>query len=61
MVAAGVRFVSAPREEPSGRLAVFLDLKETVGTSWAVTPADRRVSIELGSVHRAGALLLYVL
>ena len=26
MVAAGVRFVSPPRDEPYGRLAVFLDL-----------------------------------
>ena len=27
MVAAGVRFVSPPRDEPYGRLAVFLDLE----------------------------------
>jgi catechol 2,3-dioxygenase-like lactoylglutathione lyase family enzyme len=31
MVAAGVQFVSPPREEPYGRLAVFLDLE---GNSW---------------------------
>lgn len=31
MVAAGVRFVSAPREEAYGRLAVFLDLE---GNKW---------------------------
>lgn len=31
MVASGVRFVSAPREEPYGRLAVFLDLE---GNKW---------------------------
>jgi catechol 2,3-dioxygenase-like lactoylglutathione lyase family enzyme len=31
MVAAGVRFVSPPREEPYGRVAVFLDLE---GNRW---------------------------
>jgi catechol 2,3-dioxygenase-like lactoylglutathione lyase family enzyme len=31
MVAAGVQFVSPPREEPYGRLAVFLDLE---GNRW---------------------------
>ena len=31
MVAAGVRFVSAPRTEPYGKLAVFLDLE---GNRW---------------------------
>jgi catechol 2,3-dioxygenase-like lactoylglutathione lyase family enzyme len=31
MVAAGVRFVSAPRVEPYGKLAVFLDLE---GNRW---------------------------
>jgi catechol 2,3-dioxygenase-like lactoylglutathione lyase family enzyme len=31
MVAAGVQFVSAPRDEPYGRLAVFLDLE---GNRW---------------------------
>ena len=31
MVAAGVRFVSPPRDEPYGRLAVFLDLE---GNRW---------------------------
>jgi catechol 2,3-dioxygenase-like lactoylglutathione lyase family enzyme len=31
MVAAGVEFVSAPRDEPYGRLAVFLDLE---GNRW---------------------------
>jgi catechol 2,3-dioxygenase-like lactoylglutathione lyase family enzyme len=31
MVAAGVRFVSPPRDEPYGKLAVFLDLE---GNKW---------------------------
>jgi catechol 2,3-dioxygenase-like lactoylglutathione lyase family enzyme len=31
MIAAGVRFVSPPREEPYGRVAVFLDLE---GNRW---------------------------
>jgi catechol 2,3-dioxygenase-like lactoylglutathione lyase family enzyme len=31
MVAAGVRFVSSPRDEPYGRVAVFLDLE---GNRW---------------------------
>ena len=31
MTAAGVRFVSAPRDEPYGRIAVFLDLE---GNRW---------------------------
>jgi len=31
MVAAGVRLVSPPRDEPYGKLAVFLDLEETAG------------------------------
>lgn len=31
MIAAGVRFVSPPRDEPYGRLAVFLDLE---GNRW---------------------------
>lgn len=31
MVAAGVRFVSAPRDEPYGRVAVFLDI---AGNRW---------------------------
>jgi hypothetical protein len=39
MVAAGVRFVSSPRDEPYGRVAVFLDLYQFRGlpTSTAVT------------------------
>jgi uncharacterized glyoxalase superfamily protein PhnB len=31
MTAAGVRFVSAPRDEPYGKVAVFLDLE---GNRW---------------------------
>jgi hypothetical protein len=31
LIAAGVRFVSAPRLEPYGRVAVFLDLE---GNRW---------------------------
>jgi catechol 2,3-dioxygenase-like lactoylglutathione lyase family enzyme len=43
MVAAGVRFVSPPREEAYGRLAVFLDLE---GNRWDLLGSDprRRVS-----------------
>jgi catechol 2,3-dioxygenase-like lactoylglutathione lyase family enzyme len=39
MVAAGVRFVSAPRDEPYGRLAVFLDLE---GNRWDLLGRDRQ-------------------
>jgi catechol 2,3-dioxygenase-like lactoylglutathione lyase family enzyme len=39
MVAAGVRFVSPPREEPYGRLAVFLDLE---GNRWDLLGRDPR-------------------
>jgi len=39
MLAAGVRFVTAPRVEPYGQLAVFLDLE---GNRWDL----------LGTVHR---------
>ena len=40
MVAAGVRFVSAPRDEPYGRLAMFLDLE---GNRWDLLgPEPRR-------------------
>src|SRR2546425_10302100 len=41
LVAAGVQFVSSPRDEPYGRLAVFLDLEGTAGTCWAKTAATR--------------------
>ncbi|PYR49911.1 MAG: extradiol dioxygenase [Acidobacteria bacterium] len=43
MVAAGVRFVSPPRDEPYGKLAVFLDLE---GNRWDLLGDDprRRVS-----------------
>jgi catechol 2,3-dioxygenase-like lactoylglutathione lyase family enzyme len=41
MVAAGVRFVSAPRDEPYGRLAVFLDLE---GNRWDLLGPDPRAS-----------------
>jgi predicted enzyme related to lactoylglutathione lyase len=37
MVAAGVRFVSPPREEACGRLAVFLDLE---GSRWDLLGPD---------------------
>ena len=39
MVAAGVRFVSPPRDEPYGRLAVFLDLE---GNRWDLLGRDPR-------------------
>src|SRR5947209_4782635 len=39
MVAAGVRFVSPPREEPYGRFAVFLDLE---GNRWDLLGPDPR-------------------
>jgi catechol 2,3-dioxygenase-like lactoylglutathione lyase family enzyme len=40
MVAGGVRFVSTPREEPYGRLAVFLDLE---GNRWDLLGRDPRL------------------
>src|SRR4051794_1221402 len=39
MTAAGVRFVSAPRDEPYGRVAVFLDLE---GNRWDLLGRDPR-------------------
>ena len=39
MTAAGVQFVSPPREEPYGRLAVFLDLE---GNRWDLLGPDPR-------------------
>lgn len=39
MVAAGVRFVSPPRDEPYGRVAVFLDLE---GNRWDLLGPDPR-------------------
>ncbi len=39
MVGAGVRFVSTPRDEPYGRLAVFLDLE---GNRWDLLGPDPR-------------------
>lgn len=42
LITAGVRFVSPPREEPYGRVAVFLDLE---GNRWDLlgdTAGDRR-------------------
>jgi catechol 2,3-dioxygenase-like lactoylglutathione lyase family enzyme len=39
MTAAGVRFISAPRDEPYGRLAVFLDLE---GNRWDLLGPDPR-------------------
>lgn len=40
MVAAGVRFISPPRDEPYGKLAVFLDLE---GNRWDLLGPDPRV------------------
>jgi catechol 2,3-dioxygenase-like lactoylglutathione lyase family enzyme len=48
MVAAGVRFVSAPRDEPYGRLAVFLDLE---GNRWDLLGPDSRTVPNTGRVH----------
>ena len=42
MLAAGVRFVSSPRDEPYGRVAVFLVWRGTAGTSWGKTRGARR-------------------
>jgi hypothetical protein len=43
MVMAGVRFVSAPRVESYGKLAVFLDLE---GNRWDLLgPAPRDVTV----------------
>jgi catechol 2,3-dioxygenase-like lactoylglutathione lyase family enzyme len=39
MIAAGVQFVSSPRDEPYGRLAVFLDLE---GNRWDLLGRDPR-------------------
>lgn len=39
MAAAGVRFVAAPRDEPYGRLAVFLDLEGNRSGSLGPRPA----------------------
>jgi predicted enzyme related to lactoylglutathione lyase len=39
MVAAGVTFVSPPREEPYGKVAVFLDLE---GNRWDLLGPDPR-------------------
>ena len=39
MVAAGVRFIAPPRDEPYGRLAVFLDLE---GNRWDLLGRDPR-------------------
>jgi catechol 2,3-dioxygenase-like lactoylglutathione lyase family enzyme len=39
MIAAGVRFVSPPRDEPYGRVAVFLDLE---GNRWDLPGRDPR-------------------
>jgi catechol 2,3-dioxygenase-like lactoylglutathione lyase family enzyme len=42
MVAAGVRFVTAPRVEPYGQVAVFLDIEGTVGTCWGAQVAPNK-------------------
>jgi catechol 2,3-dioxygenase-like lactoylglutathione lyase family enzyme len=39
MVAAGVQFISSPRDEPYGRVAVFLDLE---GNRWDLLGRDPR-------------------
>jgi catechol 2,3-dioxygenase-like lactoylglutathione lyase family enzyme len=41
LIAAGVQFVSPPRNEPYGQLAVFLDLE---GNRWDLLGPDRRQS-----------------
>ena len=41
MVVAGVRFVSAPRDESYGRLAVFLDIE---GNRWDLLGPDPRIA-----------------
>ena len=41
MVAAGVRFVSPPRDEPYGRVTVFLDLE---GNRWDLLGDDPRAT-----------------
>jgi len=40
MLAAGVQFVAPPCDEPSGRLAVFLDLEGNRWHSWGPTRGD---------------------
>ena len=42
MVQAGVRFVSGPRAEPYGKVAVFLDLE---GNRWDLLGPDPRISL----------------
>ena len=42
MVAAGVRFVSPPRDEPYGKVAVFLDFE---GNRWDLLGSDPRRSV----------------
>ena len=44
MTSAGVRFVSSPRDEPYGRLAVFLDLE---GNRWDLLGPDPRRAEQL--------------
>lgn len=43
MVDAGVRFVSEPRVEAYGKIAVFLDLE---GNRWDLLGADPRARVE---------------
>jgi hypothetical protein len=47
MVAANVRFISAPRDEPYGRLAVFLDLE---GNRWDLLGPDPHTVPNTGRV-----------
>lgn len=39
MIAGGVQFISPPRDEPYGRVAVFLDLE---GNRWDLLDPDPR-------------------
>ena len=52
MAQAGVRFVSGPRVEPYGKLAVFLDLE---GNRWDLLGSDREER-QQDSSHRKGWL-----
>jgi catechol 2,3-dioxygenase-like lactoylglutathione lyase family enzyme len=47
MLAAGVRFVTPPREEPYGRVSVFLDLE---GNRWDLLGPDPRQAVTRGEV-----------
>jgi catechol 2,3-dioxygenase-like lactoylglutathione lyase family enzyme len=55
MVADGVRFVSPPRDEPYGRVAVFVDLE---GNRWDLLGPDPRQQETLESPPRRAGLSL---